>query len=237
MQPTARRPLPAGRLDPQTALQFGIGLAAFSLFLMLFASNWQATLLLAASILFYVFVYTMWLKPRTPQNIVLGGAAGAFPAPTGRGPPAGGTSAFPRVVAATGSIAPLPVMLFLLIFLWTPPHFWALALFMRSDYAAAGIPMMPVVAGEKSTRRQILFYALIMAAAAIAPWPLGYTGALYGWTAVILSAVFVVLSVQVGTRTTGEGDPMQPEKRLFAYSIAYLFLLFGAVVADHWWPL
>jgi len=224
MKRTAGRPLPAGRLDPQTALQFGVGLAAFSLFLMLFASNWQATLLLAGSILFYVFIYTMWLKPRTPQNIVIGGAAGAFPPLIGW-------------VAATGSIAPLPVMLFLLIFLWTPPHFWALALFMRSDYAAAGIPMMPVVAGETSTRRQILFYALIMAAAAIAPWPLGYTGALYGWTAVILSALFVALSVQVGTRTTGEGDLMQPEKRLFAFSIAYLFILFGAVVADHWWPL
>ena len=224
MKRTAGRPLPAGRLDPQTALQFGVGLAAFSLFLMLFASNWQATLLLAASILFYVFVYTMWLKPRTPQNIVIGGAAGAFPPLIGW-------------VAVTGTIAPLPVLLFLLIFLWTPPHFWALALFVRSDYAAAGIPMMPVVAGETSTRRQILFYALIMAAAAIAPWPLGYTGALYGWTAVVLSAVFVLLSIQVGTRTTGEGDTMQPEKRLFAYSIAYLFILFGAVVADHWWPL
>jgi len=224
MKRTAGRPLPAGRLDPQTALQFGVGLAAFSLFLMLFASNWQATLLLAGSILFYVFVYTMWLKPRTPQNIVIGGAAGAFPPLIGW-------------VAATGSIAPLPIMLFLLIFLWTPPHFWALALFVRSDYAAAGIPMMPVVAGEKSTRRQILLYALIMAAAAIAPWPLGYTGAIYGWTAAILSALFVALSFQVGTRTTGEGDLMQPEKRLFAYSIAYLFILFGAVVADHWWPL
>ncbi|UKK84264.1 heme o synthase [Sphingopyxis sp. BSN-002] len=224
MKRTAGRPLPAGRLDPQTALQFGVGLAAFSLFLMLFASNWQATLLLAGSIVFYVFVYTMWLKPRTPQNIVIGGAAGAFPPLIGW-------------VAATGSIAPLPVLLFLLIFLWTPPHFWALALFVRSDYAAAGIPMMPVVAGETSTRRQILFYALIMAVGAIAPWPLGYTGALYGWTAVVLSAVFVLLSIQVGMRTTGEGDAMRPEKRLFAYSIAYLFILFGAVVADHWWPL
>lgn len=224
MKRTAGRPLPAGRLDPQTALQFGVGLAAFSLFLMLFASNWQATLLLFVSILFYVFVYTMWLKPRTPQNIVIGGAAGAFPPLIGW-------------VAATGSVAPLPILLFLLIFLWTPPHFWALALFMRSDYAAAGIPMMPVVAGETSTRRQILFYAVIMAAGAIAPWPLGYTGALYGWTAIILSAVFVALSVQVGTRTTREGDMMRPEKRLFAFSIAYLFILFGAVVADHWWPL
>ena len=224
MKRTAGRPLPAGRLDPQTALQFGVGLAAFSVFLMLFAANWQAAVLLTVSILFYVFVYTMWLKPRTPQNIVIGGAAGAFPPLIGW-------------VAATGSVAPLPVLLFLLIFLWTPPHFWALALFVRSDYAAAGIPMMPVVAGETSTRRQILFYAVIMAIGAIAPWPLGYTGALYGWTAVILSAVFVALSVQVGTRTTGEGDLMQPEKCLFAFSIAYLFILFGAVVADHWFPL
>ena len=224
MKRTAGRPLPAGRLDPQTALQFGVGLAAFSLFLMLFASNWQATVLLAGSILFYVLVYTMWLKPRTPQNIVIGGAAGAFPPLIGW-------------VAATGSVAPLPVLLFLLIFLWTPPHFWALALFVRSDYAAAGIPMMPVVAGEKSTRRQILVYALIMSGAAIAPWPLGYTGALYGWIAVLLSAIFIALSIQVGTRRTGEGDLMQPEKRLFAFSIAYLFILFGAVVADHWWPL
>ncbi|WP_374525440.1 heme o synthase [Sphingopyxis sp.] len=224
MKRTAGRPLPAGRLDPQTALQFGVGLAAFSVFLMLFAANWQAAALLTVSILFYVFVYTMWLKPRTPQNIVIGGAAGAFPPLIGW-------------VAATGGVAPLPVLLFLLIFLWTPPHFWALALFVRSDYAAAGIPMMPVVAGETSTRRQILVYAIIMAAGAIAPWPLGYTGALYGWTAVVLSAVFVLLSIQVGTRKTGEGDTMQPEKRLFAFSIAYLFILFGAVVADHWFPL
>ena len=224
MKRTAGRPLPAGRLDPQTALHFGVGLAAFSVFQMLFAANWQAALLLTVSILFYVFVYTMWLKPRTPQNIVIGGAAGAFPPLIGW-------------VAATGDIAPLPVLLFLLIFLWTPPHFWALALFVRSDYAAAGIPMMPVVAGERSTRRQILLYSVVMAAAAIAPWPLAYTGALYGWTAVLLSALFILLSIQVGTRRTGEGDLMQPEKRLFAYSIAYLFILFGAVVADHWWPL
>jgi protoheme IX farnesyltransferase len=176
------------------------------------------------SILFYVIVYTMWLKPRTPQNIVIGGAAGAFPPLIGW-------------VAATGHVAPLPVLLFLLIFLWTPPHFWALALFVRSDYAAAGIPMMPVVAGETSTRRQILFYAIIMAVAAVAPWPLGYAGALYGWTAAVLSALFVLLSAQVGLRRSAENDGMQPEKRLFAFSVAYLFILFGAIVADHMWPL
>ncbi|WP_033073567.1 heme o synthase [Sphingopyxis sp. MWB1] len=224
MKRTAGRPLPAGRLDPQTALQFGVGLAAFSVFLMLFASNWQAALLLAVSILFYVFIYTMWLKPRTPQNIVIGGAAGAFPPLIGW-------------VAVTGSLALLPVLLFLLIFLWTPPHFWALALFVRSDYAAAGIPMMPVVAGERSTRRQILLYAIIMAAAAVAPWALGVTGAIYGWTATILSALFVIFSAQVGLRRAGEGDALKPEKRLFAFSIAYLFILFGAVVVDQMWTL
>jgi protoheme IX farnesyltransferase len=224
MKRTAGRPLPAGRLDPQTALQFGVGLAAFSVFLMLFAANWQAAALLTVSILFYVIVYTMWLKPRTPQNIVIGGAAGAFPPLIGW-------------VAATGHVAPLPVLLFLLIFLWTPPHFWALALFVRSDYAAAGIPMMPVVAGETSTRRQILFYAIIMAVAAVAPWPLGHAGALYGWTAAVLSALFVLLSAQVGLRRSAENDGMQPEKRLFAFSVAYLFILFGAIVADHMWPL
>ena len=224
MKRTANRPLPAGRLDRQTALHFGVGLAAFSVFLMLFAANWQAAVLLAVSILFYVLVYTMWLKPRTPQNIVIGGAAGAFPPLIGW-------------VAATGTVAPLPILLFLLIFLWTPPHFWALALFVRSDYAAAGIPMMPVVAGERATRRQILLYAVLMAAVAIAPWPLGLAGPVYGWAAVLLSAAFVLLSVPVGLRTAGEGDRMQSEKRLFAFSIAYLFILFGAVVADHMWPL
>ncbi len=224
MKRTANRPLPAGRLDRQTALQFGVGLAAFSVFLMLFAANWQAAVLLTVSILFYVFIYTMWLKPRTPQNIVIGGGAGAFPPLIGW-------------IAVTGEITAMPILLFAIIFVWTPPHFWALALFVRSDYAAAGIPMMPVVAGERATRRQILLYAIVMAAAAIAPWPLGYTGALYGWTATILSALFVLLSAQVGLRSAGADDRMQPEKRLFAFSIAYLFILFGAVVADHWLPL
>ncbi len=222
MKRTAGRPLPAGQLDPQTALQFGVGLAAFSVFLMLFAANWQAALLLTASILFYVFIYTIWLKPRTPQNIVIGGAAGAFPPLIGW-------------VAATGTLAPLPLMLFLLIFLWTPPHFWALALFMKSDYAAAGIPMMPVVAGERSTRRQIFVYALVMAVAAIAPWSLGMTGAIYGVTATVMSVLFVILSAQVGARASATDDRMRPEKRLFAFSIVYLFLLFGAVVVDNWW--
>ena len=222
MRRTAQRPLPAGRMDSQTALHFGVGLACFSVLLAFLATNWLAALILAVSILFYVVVYTMWLKPRTPQNIVIGGAAGAFPPLIGW-------------AAATGSLAPLPILLFLLIFFWTPPHFWALALFVRSDYAAAGIPMMPVVAGEASTRRQILIYAIIMAAVAIAPWAMGLTGAIYGLTASVMSLAFVALSALVGLRrSAGESDAMRPEKRLFAFSIVYLFVLFGAVVADRW---
>jgi heme o synthase len=221
MKRTAARPLPAGRLNRQTALHFGVGLAVFSLLLMYMAANWLATAILAVSILFYVFVYTIWLKPRTPQNIVIGGAAGAFPPLIGW-------------AAVTGDIALLPVMMFLLTFLWTPPHFWALALFVKSDYAKAGIPMLPVVAGERSTRRQIMLYSLIMAVGAVAPWPLALTGAIYGITALLFSLLFCALAVPVATRATGDNDPMKPEKRLFAFSLVYLFMLYAAVVADRW---
>src|SRR5437868_12784120 len=193
MRRTAKRPLPAGRMDRQTALHFGVGLGAFSVVLMGLATNWLAAGLLAASILFYVLIYTVWLKPRTAQNIVIGGAAGAFPPLIGW-------------VAATGRVELLPVLLFAIIFLWTPPHFWALSLFVRSDYAAAGIPMLPVVAGIENTRRQIFFYSLPMAAAAIAPWPLGLVGPIYGLSAAVLSFVFVVLAMRVlGNRATEPG--------------------------------
>ena len=221
MKRTQKRPLPAGRMDRQSALHFGVGLSFFSVLLMGFATNWFAAAMLAGSILFYVMIYTVWLKPRTPQNIVIGGAAGAFPPLIGW-------------IAATGHVSLLPVLLFLIIFLWTPPHFWALALWVRLDYAAAGIPMLPVVAGEPVTRRQIFLYSLPMAAAAVAPWPLGLAGALYGITAILLSAWFVYLAARVGARTSTEGDGMKPEKRLFAFSILYLFLLFGILVVDHW---
>lgn len=221
MRRTQGRPLPAGRMDRQSALHFGVGLACFSLALMYFAINLAATLILAVSILFYVFVYTIWLKRRTPQNIVIGGAAGAFPPLIGW-------------AAATGDVALLPVLLFALIFLWTPPHFWALALFVKTDYANAGVPMLPVVAGERTTRTQIGLYTLPMVAAAIAPWPLGLTGAIYGWAAVALNALFLALAAQVALRNSGPGDAMAPEKRLFKYSILYLFLMFGALVADRW---
>jgi heme o synthase len=219
MKRTAARPLPAGRMDRQSALHFGVGLSVFSVILMWFATNVLAASILAASILFYVLIYTVWLKRRTPQNIVIGGAAGAFPPMIGW-------------AAATGDVTLFPVLMFSLIFLWTPPHFWALALFVKTDYANAGVPMMPVVAGERSTRRQVLFYTLPMAACAVAPWVLDMTGAIYGLTAAVLSGVFMLLATRVAGRTTGFDDSMAPEKALFGFSILYLFVLFGALAVD-----
>jgi protoheme IX farnesyltransferase len=221
MKRTASRPLPAGRMDKQTALHFGVGLAFFSVVLMDLAANRLAAAILAVSILFYVLVYTVWLKRRTAQNIVIGGAAGAFPPVIGW-------------VAATGHVAMLPLLLFAIIFLWTPPHFWALSLFVRSDYANAGVPMLPVVAGVPATRRQVLLYSLPMSAAAIAPWALGLAGWLYGAAATGLSAAFLVLALAVARNTATEPKQMGPEKRLFAFSILYLFGLFTALVADKW---
>jgi protoheme IX farnesyltransferase len=221
MRRTQKRPLPAGRMDRQAALHFGVGLSAFSVILMGLAANLLAAAILLVSILFYVLVYTVWLKRRTPQNIVIGGAAGAFPPLIGW-------------AAATGQIALLPFLLFLLVFLWTPPHFWALALFVKTDYAAAGVPMLPVVAGERATRRAVGLYTIPMALVALAPWPLGLAGWFYGVGSIALTAVFALFAAQVAVRVQAEGDAMRPEKRLFAYSILYLFLLFGALVVDRW---
>jgi len=221
MRRTQKRPLPDGRMDRQAALHFGVGLGAFSVLFMGVAVNLVAAAILAVSILFYVLVYTVWLKRRTPQNIVIGGAAGAFPPLIGW-------------AAATGDVALLPVLLFLFVFLWTPPHFWALALFMKSDYAAAGVPMLPVVSGERTTRTQIGLYTIPMAAVAILPWPLGLTGPIYGIAAVLLTGWFALLAVRVAKRTTHADDAMKPEKALFKYSILYLFVMFGALVVDRW---
>ena len=185
------------------------------------AANELAAAILAVSILFYVLVYTVWLKRRTAQNIVIGGAAGAFPPLIGW-------------AAVTGDVSALPLLLFALIFLWTPPHFWALSLFVRSDYAAAGVPMLPVVAGLQATRRQAFLYSLPMAAAAIAPWPLGLTGWVYGLTASAMSAAFLLLAARVLANRASEPAAMAPEKRLFGFSILYLFALFGALVVDRW---
>ncbi|MEO5773444.1 MAG: heme o synthase [Sphingomicrobium sp.] len=221
MRRTAQRPLPAGRMDRQTALHFGVGVGAFSVILMDLAANHLAALLLAASILFYVLIYTVWLKRRTAQNIVIGGAAGAFPPLIGW-------------AAATGDISVLPLLLFAIIFLWTPPHFWALSLFVRSDYAAAKVPMLPVVAGIASTRRHIFVYTLPMVVAAVAPWLLGLTGPIYGVASIALNAVFLLLAGLVLTNRATEPAGMRPEKRLFAFSVLYLFALFAALVVDRW---
>ena len=223
MKRTAARPIPAGRMDRTSARDFGVVLSTGAVLLMGLAVGWLAAVILAVSVVYYALVYTVWLKPRTPQNIVIGGGAGAFPPMIGW-------------VAVTGHITLMPVLLFAIIFFWTPPHFWALALFVQTDYAKAGIPMMPVVAGEASTRRQILIYTLLLAPLTLAPWWLGAAGAIYGWAAAVLSGLFVALALPVGTRRATPDDAMKPEKRLFAYSILYLFALFGALVADHLLP-
>ncbi|WP_419826946.1 heme o synthase [Sphingomonas sp.] len=219
MKRTRNRPLPAGRMEPDAALQFGVGVAVASVVLMGLAVNALAAAILGVSILFYVVVYTMWLKRRTPQNIVIGGAAGAFPALIGW-------------AAATGRVDALPILLFLQVFLWTPPHFWALSLFVNSDYAAAGVPMMSVVAGQRSTRLQAFLYSLPMAAVAVAPWPMGLVGPIYGVAAVLLNIVFVVLAARVGFSGEPDATKMRAERRLFGYSILYLFASFGMLVVD-----
>jgi heme o synthase len=219
MKRTAKRPLPTGRMARTDARDFGIALSCISVGIMGLAIHWLAAAVLALSIVYYAVVYTIWLKPRTPQNIVIGGGAGAFPPLIGW-------------IAVTGEITLMPVLLFAIIFLWTPPHFWALALFVRSDYAKAGIPMLPVVAGEAATRRQIILYTLVLLPVTLAPWAIGGTGAIYGIAALALSAAFVVLALPVARRRSAPDDAMRPEKRLFAFSILYLFALFGALVAD-----
>jgi protoheme IX farnesyltransferase len=219
MKRTMNRPLPGGRMRREDARDFGIFLSAVSVGLMGVAIGWLAAALLLGAVIYYAVIYTMWLKPRTPQNIVIGGGAGAFPPLIGW-------------VAVTGDITAMPILLFAIIFFWTPPHFWALALFVQSDYAKVGIPMLPVVAGEKVTRRQIMIYTLLLAPIAIAPWAIGGTSWIYGSCAVVLSALFVVLAMPVFTRTRAEVDAMTPEKALFKFSIVYLFVLFAALVAD-----
>ena len=221
MKRPARRPLPAGRMERSVARDFGIALSAGSVLIMGLAVGWLAAAILAFSIFYYAVIYTIWLKPRTPQNIVIGGGAGAFPPMIGW-------------IAATGDITLMPVLLFAIIFFWTPPHFWALALFVETDYAAAGIPMMPVVAGRKSTRRQILVYAVLLLPIAMAPYLFGLAGWLYGLSGLLLSAAFLLLSLRVATFRTADNDTdMRAERQLFAFSIVYLFALFAMLVADH----
>ncbi len=220
MKRTRNRPLPGGRMRREDARDFGIFLSAVSVGLMGVAIGWLAAVLLLVAVIYYAVIYTMWLKPRTPQNIVIGGGAGAFPPLIGW-------------VAVTGELTAMPILLFAIIFFWTPPHFWALAMFVEADYAKVGIPMLPVVRGEKPTRRQIWWYTVLLAPIAIAPWAIGGTGWIYGMTAVTLSALFLLLAWPVGVRATAaEGDKMLPEKKLFKFSIYYLFALFAALVVD-----
>jgi len=214
MQRTRKRPIPAGRVDPQEAVSFGIVLAIGAVTLMALAVNWLAAGLLAFTIAFYVVVYTMWLKRRTPQNIVIGGAAGAFPPMIGW-------------AAVTGQISLASIALFLLIFMWTPPHFWALALYRTGDYAKAGVPMLPVVAGARATKLQMLVYTVLLFPLALAPWALGVAGALYGAAAVILGLLFILAAVRVWF-DSGE----RAARQMFAFSILYLFLLFTLLIVD-----
>jgi heme o synthase len=219
MTRTSRRPVPMGRVRPGEALAFGLTLAGFAIVTLGLLVNWFAAVLLAFTIFFYVVIYTVWLKRSTPQNIVIGGAAGAFPPMIGW-------------AAVTGSLSFEPILLFLIIFFWTPPHFWALALYRADDYARAGIPMLPVVSGDTSTRRQILLYTAVLVPLGIAPWLFGYTGALYGATAVATGAIMLGLGWQV----LRERPPAERASRnLFAFSILYLFLLFAVILVERGW--
>jgi len=215
MRRTAGRPLPSGRMMPGEALGFGVVLGVGAVLVIGLAVNWVAAELLALTVGFYVLVYTIWLKRRTPQNIVIGGAAGAFPPMIGW-------------AAATGKIGWGAIALFAIIFFWTPPHFWALSLYRTGDYAAAGVPMLPVVSGPSETRRQILLYTLMLWPATVAPWLLGIAGDLYGGGALVLNAVFTVSAIQV---CRNDGD--RSARRMFAFSLLYLFLVFSLLLVDH----
>ncbi|HWB48304.1 MAG TPA: heme o synthase [Stellaceae bacterium] len=215
MQRTASRPLPSGRMLPGEALGFGCVLAVGSVVVMGLAVNWVAAELLALTIAFYVFVYTMWLKRRTPQNIVIGGAAGALPPLIGW-------------AAATGDVGWGAIALFAIIFFWTPPHFWALSLYKADEYAAAGVPMLPVVAGPRETKKQMLLYTLVLWPVTAAPWLLGVSGVIYAAGAGTLSLLFTVSAIRVW-RDEGE----RRARQMFAFSLAYLFLIFVLLLVDH----
>ena len=215
MEHTAKRPIPAGRIAPNRALAFGVTLNLLPILLMGLAVNWVAAALLAFAAGFYIFVYTIWLKRRTPQNIVIGGAAGALPPMIGW-------------AAVTGSVGLESLVLFLIIFMWTPPHFWALALYREGDYAKAGVPMLPVVAGPAETRRQILIYTSLLVPLSFAPVVLGTAGLVYGAAAAAVGANLLWLAVQL-VRTRSD----RAARRLFGFSILYLFVLFAALIAEH----
>ncbi len=221
MARTRLRPIPSGRVAPGEALALGLGLSLISVPMLGLFANWLAAGILAFTIFFYAVIYSMWLKRSTPQNIVIGGAAGAFPPLLGW-------------AAATGAVGLEAWLMFAIIFLWTPPHFWALALYRNGDYERAGVPMMPVVAGPRATRRQIGLYAVAAAAAAVAPAFTSIGGPVYLAVSAALSAEFVRLSFIVARRSEDAAakDAHRAEKRLFGYSILWLFLIFGALAAE-----
>jgi len=215
---TATRPIPAGRVTPGEALAFGLVLSVLSVLVLGLVANWLAAGLLAFTIFFYAVVYTMWLKRWTPQNIVIGGAAGAFPPMIGW-------------AAVTGSVSLESFVLFLIIFIWTPPHFWALALIKSEDYARAGVPMLPVACGEAETRRQILLYTLLLAPVGMAPWFLGFAGLTYALVAAAGGLGMIWLAIEIYRRR--EGAPARKASgRMFAFSILYLFALFAVLLVE-----
>ena len=218
MARTRHRPLPRGRMAPEDALSFGIILTVGAVAMMGLAVNWLAAAILGFASAFYVFVYTMWLKRRTPQNIVIGGAAGAFPPVIGW-------------AAASGQLDLGALALFVLIFVWTPPHFWALSLFRSGDYQAAGVPMLPVVAGEAATKRQIVAYAVLLLPIGLGPCLLGQAGWLYGVGTTVLGALFVLCALRV-YRQDGAETGYRAAKQMFGYSIFYLFAVFALLIAD-----
>lgn len=215
---TVRRPVPAGKIAPHEALAFGLALSVGSVCIFGLAVNWLAAALLAFTIFFYVVIYTMWLKRSTPQSIVIGGAAGAFPPMIGW-------------AAATGGIGLESLVLFLIIFFWTPPHFWALSLYRIEDFARAGVPVLPVVSGVIETRRQIFLYTLILAPIGVMPWVLGHAGAVYGFVSLVGGVLMLVLTLRVKALTEGDAAE-QAARQLFAFSILYLFLLFAVLLIE-----
>ncbi|VVT21121.1 Protoheme IX farnesyltransferase [Hoeflea sp. EC-HK425] len=215
---TAKRPIPAGRISAETTLAFGLFLSVFSVATLGLMVNWLSAGLLAFTIFFYAVVYTMWLKRLTPQNIVIGGAAGAFPPIIGW-------------ACVTNSISLESIALFAIIFLWTPAHFWALALFKSEDYGRAGVPMLPNVAGERTTKNQIVLYAVLTALSGIVPSVMGFAGLVYGAIAAVLGAGFIWYSIQVWRMPDGD-KKMIPAKKLFGYSLLYLFAIFTALLVD-----
>ena len=214
MARTRCRPIPAGRIAPGAALGFGVTIAIGAVVLMGLAVNLMAAGLLALTIAFYVFVYTLWLKRRTPQNIVIGGAAGALPPVIGW-------------AAVTGEVTLAPLLLFAIIFTWTPPHFWALSLYRAEEYQAAGVPMLPVVAGLAETRKQILMYTLVLVPISVSPWFMGYAGAVYGAGAALLGVLFITFAVRLWRQSSE-----RLARRTFAFSILYLFLIFALLLID-----